>query len=182
MSSYMKFKEFHIQQQISGLRDALTLSVIDDATLNIVEDQQGNFMQLNPNFEVNFNYSSLYSPAMTRYTGMSSQTLKNFMANQDQGEDSYPKTNVSIAKNPSTPTFILKNELHVRTKQIGTTVNNNVASNFNIRLMYYFDTELNDATQNRIKQFIAVSQSQVTYLALIVIVIICSIVMCFSYQ
>lgn len=146
MSSYMKFKEFFIQQQISGLKDALTLSVIDDATLNIVDDQQGNFMQLNSNFEVNFNYSTLYSPAMTRYTGMSSQAMKSFMANQDKGEDSYPKTNVSIAKNPSTPTFILKNELHVRTKQIGVTVNNNIASSFNIRLMYYFDTELNDAT------------------------------------
>ena len=146
MSSYMKFKEFFIQQQISGLKDALTLSVINDATLNIVDDQQGNFMQLNSNFEVNFNYSTLYSPAMTRYTGMSSQAMKNFMANQDKGEDSYPKTNVSIAKNPSTPTFILKNELHVRTKQIGVTVNNKIASSFNIRLMYYFDTELNDAT------------------------------------
>ena len=146
MSSYMKFKEFFIQQQISGLKDALTLSVIDVSTLNIVDDQQGNFMQLNSNFEVNFNYSTLYSPAMTRYTGMSSQAMKSFMANQDKGEDSYPKTNVSIAKNPSTPTFILKNELHVRTKQIGVTVNNNIASSFNIRLMYYFDTELNDAT------------------------------------
>ncbi len=182
MSNFLKYKEFAIQHQIQIVTDGLTLSVIDDAVMNIVEDQFGNILHLNSKLAANYNYTTVYNPALARYTGMASKQMMDQFKAEDKGENSYPRVNISIAKNPSTPTYTLKNELHIRTRQLGMTVSDGTARSYGMRPMFYFDTELNDSTQSKIKQFIATAQSQVTYLALIIIVIICALVMCLSYK
>lgn len=182
MSNFLKYKDFAVQHQVQIVTDGLTLSVIDDAVMNVVEDQFGNILHLNSKLAANFNYSTVFNPALARYTGMASKQMAETFKREDRGENDYPRINISIAKNPTTPTYTLKNELHIRTKQFGMTIADGVAKAYGMRPMFYFDTELNDSTQSKIKTFIATAQSQVTYLALIIIVIICALVMCLSYK
>jgi hypothetical protein len=189
LSTFLKYKEPNVAQQIGTVSDFKTLPALDYGLLNIADDI-GMFLLMTPKLSSNFNYTSAFSPSLNRYSGLSSQTIINLFATNTDSDTSYPIDNVLISKEPTNPTSLIKNQIHFRTRKQGFVNSTYVATpteswnpgiNY-FKYMYYFEADKLEATQFKITSLISAGQSQVTYLALILIVIICALIMCFSFK
>lgn len=129
----------------------------------------------------NYNYSSVYSPELTRYTGFRYANLKeNIDTLTAEGEGDYRNHSLQVAGDPASPSLVTNHQVHVRSKVIQSKPSQN--KNYTIKYLFYFSEEHLNASMTLIDTNIKASQYQVTYLALIIIIIICALVMCISFK
>lgn len=131
----------------------------------------------------NYNYTSIYSPELVRYTAFTNGSMKSdieALANKPLGEDSFLNYSVKLSQDPSAPTFITESQIHIRS--MGVTYK--PARNFTYFQNYLFYFGADDLTVSKtiINDNVKAAQSQINYLALIVITIICAVVMCISFR
>lgn len=156
------------------------LASISHSYMYVTDSWNLNILHMPENLAMNYNYTSLYSPELIRYTGYSTQEMKSRTDGLVKyGEDEVEKFNdVKLVKDPTTPTLITASQIHVRS-YLFTMMK---SSNYSLKFLYYFSEEDLKASKTLIEENIKAAQFQITYLALIIIIIICAVVMCISFR
>lgn len=189
MSEYLKYQDTALIKILETSKNLERLPVIHQAVLKIFEGTEGRFIQFDDVFK--YNYTTIYDPLMVRFTGMTNEEMfKNFK------EDEFIKDSVQISRDPSNPGLMVNHQLHLRTNIAGfykptalptketpePKPNQKTAQSYSLKYMFYFNLDLLDATKQKIQSSIGSAQTQVSLLALVIVIIICGIVMCFSFQ
>ena len=179
---YMKVKDNILLDRVNQIPSKLNMKVIQNSILNIANFPDGNLLHVNTQLSQNFNYCSVLSPSYMRYVGLNQENYNKTFAVGEKDNESYPKVNLTISKDPNQPAYILKNELSVRTRRAGYFMDSNTKKPYELKYMFYFEAEFLESDRNRVINYVKSAQAQITYLALIIIIIICAIVMCISFR
>lgn len=159
-----------------------TLQSITNSYMVAADNIDSNILFMPKSLSPNYNYTSLFAPDLVRYTGFSSSAMKQDLNNLDNRVDN--KTILSYVSNlvvdPLEPSLVDLTQIHVRSMTVSERTNKNL--NYIIRSLFYFNMEDLSLSKNLIISNIDAAQYQITYLALIVIIIICAVVICISFQ
>lgn len=129
----------------------------------------------------NYNYSSVFSPELTRYSGFRNESMKRGVDELiKQGENDYLNYTLNVVSDPTTPTLVTAHQVHVRSKQF--VYRKTPESMYTLKYLFYFSEQHLKAGKTLIQVNINAAQYQINYLALIIIIIICAIVMCISFK
>lgn len=180
--SFAKYNDNPVDDYFSQITEKVSMEVVSKHILNVVNHPDQHVMHVDKYLGQNYNYSYMMFPPITSYIGIAG----NIKANISQPSNDF-NSSVTIAKDPSNPSYFIKNDMFVRTKRPGFFVNVDssgaaTTSPFALKYLFYFESQLLDSERSSLLNYISDSQNQITYLALIIIIIICAIVMCISFK
>lgn len=182
LSAYANLQEQAIQNIIAANNTLRRLPFIQNSMSIITDVNQYRLLLTSLKLTNLNNYSSILQAGLARYTGFYDANSYAYLNSPDLNDTSYPNFNVSISADPTNPTLLTKNEIHIRTNPVGYNwfIQPGFANIF--KFIFYFDTDSMSSAQNAISTSVGNAQTQVTLLALAIIVIIYAVVMCISYQ
>lgn len=128
----------------------------------------------------NYNYTSLFSPELLRYTGFATESRHKQLIDLDHGRLGLLNFRENLAADPLDPTLVNSVQIHVRS--VNVSHKHPVEPSYSMRSILYFNMEDLTASKSLIENNISNAQSQISFLALIVIIIICAVVICISFQ
>jgi len=180
--SYAKYTDDPIDNYFNHITDKVSMEVISKHILNVLNHPDMHVMRVDKYLGQNYNYSFVQFPPFTSYIGVGNASWPNI----SQPEAKF-NMSVTITKDPSNPSYFIKNDLFVRSKRAGFFLQSDAtgkqtSATQTLKYLFYFESQLLDSERTTLLTYISDSQSQITYLALIIIIIICAIVMCISFK
>ena len=182
--NFAKYKDDPVDDYFNHITDKVGMEVVDKHVLNVLNFPDQHIMRVDKYLSQNYNYSFAQFPPITSYVGVSESNLENISK-----PDARFNVSVTISKDPSNPSYFIKNDLFVRSKRAGFFFKTDSSgkqdltpSTYALKYLFYFESQLLDSERSSLLSYISDSQSQITYLALIIIIIICAIVMCISFK
>jgi hypothetical protein len=170
---------------ITGLFDVnnnLPTLQVNSKMFLISADPSGRVMMSNASIPLLFNMTSLFSPAISRYSGFFTKDMLDWYGIQDMAPNTeYKRKNTSLSKDAGNPTLLITNEVHLRTRALGMQ-KTGAANHYVVKNLFFFEADLLAAEQNNVNTLISGAQTQVTLLSLIIIIMICAVVMCISFK
>lgn len=170
---------------ISGLFDVnnnLPMLQVNSKMFLISADSAGKVLMSNVSIPLSFNMTSLFSPAVSRYTGFFTKDMIDWYGMQDKKADNTSKRkNTTLSRDATNPNLLLANEVHLHTRTLGMQklgANNHYV----VKNLFFFEADLLASEQNNVNTLISGAQTQVTLLSLIIIIMICAVVMCISFM
>lgn len=153
----------------------------------IAADHQNRILYMPKFLTSNYNFTSLFAPDLVRYTGFSSEGRIKELNDLDQNQNKFSNFTATIASDPLDPSLIDSVQIHTRSILVSAKTKKNakpeeIVPSHYIRSLIYFNMEDLTASKSLIVNNIAAAQYQITFLALIVIIIICAVVICISFQ
>lgn len=146
----------------------------------IAADNNSRILHMPRSLSPNYNYTSLFSPDLVRYTGFASEARQKQLQDLDHNRTALVNFTENLAADPLDPTLVDSVQIHVRT--VNVSHKHPVEPSYIIRSIMYFNMEDLTTSKSLIVNNISAAQYQITYLALIVIIIICAVVICISFQ
>lgn len=146
----------------------------------ITTDNNSRVLQMPKALSTNYNYTSLFSPELVRYTGCSSANTLNKLLDLDHERTPFVNFTENLASDPTDPSLVDAVQIHARS--VNVSHKHPVEPSYNFRSIIYFNVEDLTASKNLIVNNIKNAQSQISFLALIVIIIISAVVICISFQ
>lgn len=178
-SKYLDYKKTANTSRI--VMNNTRLASIVNSYMFITDNQDLKLLYVPDSLSENYNYTSIYSPELIRFTAFSKASMKSDIANiKPISEDNFLNYSVKIAKDPSAPTFITDSQIHIRALNLTFKPSKNFSYVQNY--LFYFGVGDLTASKTLINENVKAAQSQINYLALIVIIIICAVVMCISFR
>ena len=159
-----------------------TLPSITNSYFIVADNNEDKILIMPQNLEANYNYTSVFSPDLVRYTGFTSKTRQQDLAKLDERKIASMLLNYSenIVTDPLDPTLITPSQIHVRSTRVSPKLLPDTT--YSIRSMFYFNQDDLNASRSLITNNIAAAQYQITLLAIIIIIVICAVVICISFQ
>lgn len=182
--NFAKYKDDPVDDYFNHITEKVGMEVVAKHLLNVLNHPDMHVMRVDKYLSQNYNYSFVQFPPIASYIGVNGNTRLNVSQ-----PDAKFNVSVTIAKDPSNPSYFIKNDLFVRSKRAGFFVETDASgkqketpSTYALKYLFYFESQLLDSERTSLLSYISDSQSQITYLALIIIIIICAIVMCISFK
>ena len=158
-----------------------TLLSIANSYIIAADNNEEKILYMPRTLATNYNYTSLFSPDLVRYTGFSKPKRVSELKSIENGG---AVTSINFTENlvidPLDPTLVDAAQIHVRS--MNASMKHPIDTNYIIRSIMYFNMEDLTASKSLIVNNINAAQHQITFLALIVIIIICAVVICISFQ
>jgi hypothetical protein len=160
-----------------------TMQSITNSYMIVADNNNDRVLYMPKTLSPNYNYTSLFTPDIVRYTGFRSESRRKDLLNLDAGilSSSLVKFTENLVIDPLDPSLVDSAQIHVRAVNVSNKLPMNNDS-YIIRSIVYFNMEDLTASKSLIENNIDAAQYQITFLALIVIVIICAVVICISFQ
>lgn len=155
-----------------------TMLSISNSYMIVADNNFDRVLFMPKSLSLNYNYTSLFTPDLVRYTGFRSEDRRRQLVSLDQGTRPPVNFTENLVIDPLDPSLVDSVQIHVRTIN----ASNKGNQSYIIRSIVYFNMEDLTASKSVIEKNIDAAQYQITFLALIVIVIICAVVICIAFQ